>query len=131
MKTNAEPYWANIEQQTLRNNHFRKVLYTGQHSQLVLMTLKPNEDIGAEVHETTDQFIRVEKGTGKAVIDGDTYDLSDGFAVIVPAGMKHNIINTSKEEELKLYTVYSPAHHKDKTVHKTKTEAEKDIEDHI
>lgn len=117
-------FHTNIENETIQNNSFRKVLYTGKHSQLVLMSLKPLEEIGMEVHEDNDQFFRFEKGHGKCVIDKNEYDLSDGTAIIVPAGAKHNIINTSKIEELKLYTIYSPAHHKDKIIRTTKEEAE-------
>lgn len=114
----------NIEEKTLANENFRQVLYTGKHSQLVLMSLKPNEEIGMEVHEDNDQFFRFEKGTGKAVIDGNEYEVKDGTAVVVPAGAQHNIINTSDSEPLKLYTIYSPAHHQDGTVRATKAEAE-------
>lgn len=114
----------NIEKETLENENFRHVLYTGKHSQLVLMSLKPNEEIGVEVHEENDQFFRFEKGQGKCIIDGNEYELADGVAVVVPAGAQHNIINTSATEELKLYTIYSPAHHKDGIVRKTKGEAE-------
>jgi mannose-6-phosphate isomerase-like protein (cupin superfamily) len=113
-----------IEETTLENGTFRKVLYTSKHSQLVLMSLKPGEDIGMEVHEENDQFFRFEKGQGKCVIDGNEYKLSDGVAVVVPAGAQHNIINTSNAEDLKLYTIYSPAHHKDGIVRATKEEAE-------
>jgi mannose-6-phosphate isomerase-like protein (cupin superfamily) len=122
---------ANIEEKTLKNEYFREVLYTGQHSQLVVMSLNPNEEIGMEVHEIVDQFLRIESGEGKAILNGEEYIVSDGFAIIVPAGTKHNIINTSSVKKLKLYTVYSPAHHKDKTIHKTKQEAEADKEDYI
>jgi mannose-6-phosphate isomerase-like protein (cupin superfamily) len=114
----------NIEEATLENDNFRKVLYTSKHSQLVLMSLKPGEDIGMEVHEENDQFFRFEAGQGKCIIDGNEYELSDGVAVVVPAGAQHNIINTSKTEKLKLYTIYSPAHHKDGIVRATKKEAE-------
>lgn len=117
---------ANIEQATLENENFRKVLYTGKHCQLVLMCLKPNEEIGMEVHEENDQFFRFEKGQGKCIIDGNEYELQDGSAIVVPSGAQHNIINTSATEELKLYTIYSPAHHKDGIVRATKEEAEKD-----
>ncbi len=113
-----------IEKATLENSNFRKVLYTSKHSQLVLMSLKPEEDIGMEVHEENDQFFRFEKGQGKCVIDGNEYALSDGVAVVVPSGAQHNIINTSKTEDLKLYTIYSPAHHKDGIVRSAKQEAE-------
>lgn len=124
-------YTINIEEKTLQNENFREVLYTAQHSQLVVMSLFPNEEIGMEVHEIVDQFIRVEKGETKAILNGEEHTLSDGFAVLVPAGTKHNIINTSSENKLKLYTIYSPAHHKDKTVHKTKQDALNDTQDHI
>ena len=116
---------ANIEKETLENENFRKVLYTGKHSQLVLMSLKPNEEIGMEVHADNDQFFRFEKGNGKCIIDGNSYTLTDGSVIIVPAGAEHNIINTSSSEDLKLYTIYSPAHHKDGIVRATKEEAEK------
>ncbi|HUW71967.1 MAG TPA: cupin domain-containing protein [Candidatus Humimicrobiaceae bacterium] len=118
-------YTTNIEKDTLGNNNFRKVLYTGKHSQLVLMSLAPKEEIGMEVHEENDQFFRFERGQGKCIIDGNEYDLGDGVAVVVPAGAQHNIINTSDTEELKLYTIYSPAHHKDGIVRVTKEEAER------
>lgn len=124
-------FMGNIEKLTLTNNNFRQVLYTGQHSQLVVMSLKPKEDIGQEVHQIVDQFLRIEKGEGIVVIDNVEHKLKDGDAVIVPAGAHHNIINTSRTENLKLYTLYSPPHHKDKTVHITKAEALKDESDHI
>ncbi|MFA6296479.1 MAG: cupin domain-containing protein [Patescibacteria group bacterium] len=116
---------ANIEQETLQNTNFRKVLYTGKHSQLVLMSLKPKEEIGMEVHNDNDQFFRFEKGQGLCIIDGNEYDLKDGSAIVVPSGAQHNIINTSDTEDLKLYTIYSPAHHKDGIVRATKEEATK------
>jgi len=116
----------NIEKETLENTNFRKVLYTGKHSQLVLMSLKPNEEIGMEVHPDNDQFFRFEKGMGKCIIDGNEYTLSDGSLIIVPSGAQHNIINTSGTDDLKLYTIYSPAHHKDGIKRATKEEAEKD-----
>jgi mannose-6-phosphate isomerase-like protein (cupin superfamily) len=115
---------ANIEKDTLENGNFRKVLYTGKHSQLVLMSLKPKEEIGMEVHEENDQFFRFEKGQGKCIIDGNEYDATDGSAIVVPAGAQHNVINVSETEDLKLYTIYSPAHHKDGIVRATKEEAE-------
>lgn len=124
-------YITNIEEKTLQNKNFREVLFTGQHCQLVVMSLDPNEEIGMEIHEIVDQFLRVEKGTGKAILNGEETEIKDGSAIIVPAGVMHNIVNTSMTEELKLYTIYSPAHHKDKTVHGTKKEAEADTEDHI
>ena len=117
-------FCANIEKDTLENTNFRKVLYTGKNSQLVLMSLKPKEEIGMEVHEENDQFFRFEKGEGKCIIDENEYDLKDGVAIVVPAGAQHNIINTSETEELKMYTIYSPAHHKDGIVRATKEEAE-------
>lgn len=121
----------NIEKKTLANEYFREVLYTGQHNQLVVMSLLPNEEIGEEVHEIVDQFIRVEKGAGKAILDGEEHVLSDGTALVIPAGTKHNILNSSSTDPLKLYTLYCPAHHKNKTIHKTKKEAESDTSDHI
>ncbi|MFA7170269.1 MAG: cupin domain-containing protein [Candidatus Paceibacterota bacterium] len=114
----------NIESATLENDNFRKVLYSGKHSQLVLMSLLPQEEIGMEVHEDNDQFFRFEKGEGKVIIDGNEYVVSDGSAIVVPAGAQHNIINVSEVEDLKLYTIYSPAHHKDGIVRATKAEAE-------
>ena len=119
-------YNVNIEKETLENTNFRKVLYTAKHCQLVLMSLKPNEEIGMEVHTDNDQFFRFEKGEGKCIIDGNEYVLGDGSVIIVPAGAEHNIINTSGAEDLKLYTIYSPAHHKDGVMRATKEEAEKD-----
>ena len=116
-------YTANIEEFTLANNNFRQVLYTGHHSQLVLMSLKPKEEIGMEVHPGNDQFFRIEKGVGKCIIDGNEYFLKDGVAIVVPSGASHNIINTSETEDLKLYTIYSPAHHKEGIVRATKEEA--------
>ena len=113
----------NIEKETLENNNFRKVLYTGKHSQLVLMSLKPKEEIGMEVHTDNDQFFRFEKGQGKVIIDGNDCGVSDGSAVVVPCGAEHNVINVSETEDLKLYTIYSPAHHKDQIVRITKEEA--------
>lgn len=118
-----------IEKETLENDNFRKVLYTGKNSQLVLMSLRPKEDIGMEVHPENDQFFRFEKGEGKCIIDGNEYALADGVAVIVPAGAEHNIINTSETEDLKMYTIYSPAHHKDGIVRATKEEAEANDEE--
>ncbi len=124
-------YSGNIEKLTLANMYFRQVLYTGQHSQLVLMCLQPGEEIGLEVHTVTDQFFRFEQGEGKVIINGEEYTIKDGDAIIVPAGSQHNVINTSSEKQLKLYTIYSPPHHKDGIVHKTKVEAEADTEDHL
>jgi mannose-6-phosphate isomerase-like protein (cupin superfamily) len=116
-------YVANIEKETEQNEFFRKVLYTAPHSQLVVMSLLPSEDIGMEVHPDNDQFIRIEEGTGKSILNGEESELVAGSAVVIPAGTQHNIINTSSENPMKLYTIYSPAHHPDGTVHKTKAEA--------
>lgn len=121
-------YVKDIQEQTLKNNNFRKVLYTGEHLQLVLMTLKPGEEIGEEVHEDRDQFFRFEEGAGVVVIDGKRNKVEDEFGVIVPAGAKHNVINTG-EGPLKMYTIYGPPEHKDQVVHKTKAIAEKSHED--
>lgn len=124
-------YLDNIETLTIENENFRQVLFTSEHSQLVIMALKPNESIGLEVHEVVDQFFRVEVGEGKLVIDGLEHKIKDGDAFIVPAGTQHNVINSSTEKPLKLYTLYSPPHHKDGVLHKTKLEAETDTEDHL
>ena len=112
-----------IEKATLENTFFRHVLFTGNHSQLVLMCLKPSEEIGMETHMDNDQFFRFEKGQGKVIIDGQEFMVKDGDAIVVPSGSEHNVINLSDTEELKLYTIYSPAHHPDGTIHKTKDEA--------
>ena len=120
-------YVANIEQAALENENFRKVLYTAKNSQLVVMSLAPGEDIGQEVHQL-DQFIRCEAGEGKAILDGVEHAISDGFAIIVPAGASHNIVNTSKAA-MKLYTVYSPPNHRDGVIHATKAEAGADEEE--
>lgn len=114
-------YKDNIEKLTVANDNFRKVLYSGEHCQLVLMSLLPNEEIGMEVHENNDQFFRFEKGTGKVIINETTYDVSDGDAVVVPCGADHNVI--AGNDGLKLYTLYSPAHHKDGIIRATKQEA--------
>lgn len=116
-------YHDDIEKQTKGNSDFRRVLYTGKHLQLVLMALKPGEEIGAEVHPDNDQFFRVDSGSGVVTIDGKDSKISDGFAVVVPAGARHNIKNDGTEP-LKLYTLYGPPDHKDRTVHKTKADAE-------
>jgi len=118
-------YVTNIEKDALENENFRKVLYTAANSQLVLISLKPKEEIGAEVHQL-DQFIRVEKGSGKAVLSGEEHEIADGSAVVIPAGTEHNIINTSEAEKMKLYTIYSPPHHKDGVVHPAKADAAAD-----
>jgi len=118
-------YVGKIEELTLANENFRQVVFTGKHSQLVLMNLKPGEEIGSETHPDVDQFFRFEAGEGKVVIDGGEYGVSDGMAVVVPAGAEHNVVNVSESEELKLYTIYSPPNHPEGTVHKTKAEAER------
>ena len=123
-------YVTNIEQESLANENFRKVLYTDERVQLVVMALKPLEDIGAEVHQL-DQFIRVEGGEGKAVLNGVEHAIRDGFAVVVPKGALHNIINTSADKPLKLYTVYAPPNHKNGTIHVTKADAEADEGEHF
>jgi mannose-6-phosphate isomerase-like protein (cupin superfamily) len=117
-----------IETETVKNTEFRRVLYTSNFSQLVLMRLKPGEEIGAEVHDDVDQFFRFEEGEGVVVIDGVEHAVKDGSAVIVPNGANHNVINTSKTADLKLYTIYSPPEHRDKVVHKTREEAMADDE---
>ncbi len=116
-------YNSNIEKETLENDHFRKVLYTGKHLQLVLMSLKAGEEIGEETHKENDQFFRFESGNGKCVIDGNNYQVTDGDVIIIPAGARHNVINTG-EKELKMYTIYAPPHHKDGIIRRTKKEAE-------
>ena len=117
-------YVVNIEEKSLENDYFREVLFTAAHSQLVVMSLRPGEEIGLETHDDRDQFIRVEAGTGKAVLNGEEKALVDGSAVVIPAGTEHNIVNTSQSDALKLYTIYSPPEHPDGTIHKNKAEAE-------
>jgi len=116
-------YIDNIEKKTLENSNFRTVLFTGGHMQLVVMSLKPMEDIGMEVHENVDQFFRFEKGEGKVIMNGEESIVGAEMVAIVPAGTQHNVINTSQTEDLKLYTIYSPANHPEGTVHVTKEEA--------
>lgn len=116
-------YSVNIEQRSLKNDYFREVLYTAPHSQLVVMTLQVGEDIGQETHHHLDQFFRVEAGQGEAILDGERHQLSDGSAVIVPAGTTHNVINTSASEPLRLYTIYSPPEHPDGTINRTRQDA--------
>ena len=113
----------NLEEETRKNTDFRRVLYTGKHSQLVLMCLKPMEEIGAETHEDVDQFFRFEEGEGKVTIDGKVHPVKDGDGVIVPAGARHNVENSSKSKNLRLYTIYSPPEHQDGVVRRTKKEA--------
>lgn len=120
-------YIINIEKESLDNNNFRRVLYTSQYSQLVVMSLKPGEEIGAEVHKL-DQFIRCEAGQGKAILDGVENYIGDGFVVLVPAGVNHNIINISQDRDLKLYTLYAPPNHRDGVIHTIKADAENDNE---
>lgn len=123
-------YITNIEERALKNEYFREVLYTDTNVQLVVMSLLPNEEIGEEVHDL-DQFIRVEQGVGKSVLEGVEYDIADGTAIVIPKGTRHNIINTSTTTSMKLYTVYAPPNHKDRTIHKTKAEAEADETEHF
>ena len=116
-------FYTHIEADTIENTFFRKVLFTGPNSQLVLMALQPSEDIGSEVHPENDQFFRFEAGDGKVVINDQEYIVKDGDCAVIPAGAEHNIINTSDTEMLKMYTIYSPAHHPDGTIHENKVEA--------
>ena len=116
---------SNIEKDTLENNNFRKVLYTGKHLQLVLMSLKVGEEIGEEIHENNDQFFRFESGSGKCIIDETEYLVKNGDVIVVPSGAKHNVINTDSKTELKMYTLYGPPNHKYDTVRATKADAEK------
>lgn len=116
-------YVTNIEAKAIENEHFREVLFTAERIQLVVMALQPGEEIGTETHEDVDQFIRVEAGRGKAVLDGEESELADGSAVVIPAGTVHNILNSSDSEPLKLYTIYSPPEHPDRTVHRDKAAA--------
>ena len=120
----------NIETATVENRQYRKELFTAKNSQLVLMNLRPGEEIGMEVHEL-DQFIRFESGQGRVVLDGKEHDVHDGIAVVIPAGTKHNVVNTSKGDDLRLYSIYSPPEHKVGTVHKTKQEADADADHHF
>lgn len=119
-------YIINIEKETLDNELYRKVLFTANYSQLVLMSLRPSEEIGEEVHGL-DQFFRFESGNGKVILDGVESEVSDGFAIVIPAGTRHNIVNTSPDKPLKLYTIYSPPNHKDATIHPTKAQ---EVEEH-
>ena len=122
-ETKVTGFITNIEKETLENNNFRKILYTGKNSQLVLMSLNPEEDIGEETHDDEDQFFRIEQGKAKFIINEEEYEVEDDFSVIIPAGIPHNVINIGNED-LKLYTIYSPPHHKDGGVFSTKEEAE-------
>jgi len=123
-------YIINIEDKTLNNESFREVLFTAPHSQLVVMSLLAGEEIGEEVHSDVDQFIRIEAGNGKAVLDGEETLIMDGTAVVIPAGVSHNIINVG-DSPLKLYTIYTPPEHRDGTIHKTKADALADEHDHV
>lgn len=122
-------YFDNIEKLTIENKNFRKVLYTSTHIQLVLMSLRPLEDIGLETHGENDQFFRFEKGNGKVIVGETEYTVEDGHTVIVPAGTQHNVINTSETDDLKMYTIYTPAHHKDGIIRATKKDAMENEED--
>ncbi len=124
-------FLANLEETALQNTYFRRVLHTSKHTQLVVMAIPAGEDIGVEVHQAVDQFIRVEAGEGKLIINTEEKPLKAGDAFIIPAGTQHNVLNTSAEKPLKLYTLYSPPHHRDGVVHKTKQEAAADQTDHI
>lgn len=126
---NKKGYVVHLEKETKSNKLFRRVLYTGAHSQLVLMSVKPKDELGMEVHKDNDQFFRIDSGEGKVVISGIEHAVRDGDGIIVPAGTQHNVINTSAVEDLRLYTIYSPPHHKDGTVHHTKEESMTDEEE--
>jgi mannose-6-phosphate isomerase-like protein (cupin superfamily) len=117
-------YVTDIERDTIANDDFRRVLFTGPNTQLVLMTVRPGEEIGLETHAGHDQFIRIEKGEGVVLLDGEETELAEGSAVVIPAGVEHNVTNTSDAAPLRLYTLYSPPQHPDGTVHHTKREAE-------
>ena len=117
-------YIVNIERESLDNTAFRRVLYTAPNLQLVVMTLHPGEEIGMEVHDEGDQFIRVEGGDGEAILNGERHSLGDGTSVVIPAGVEHNIVNTSSDRPLHLYTIYTPPEHPYGTVHETKAEAD-------
>lgn len=124
-------YVGPIEQLTEDNINFRQVIFTGKYCQLVVMSLHPSEDIGEEVHGNVDQFFRIEEGEGKVMMNGEEQVFKAGDAIVVPAGTKHNVINTSAEKPLKLYTLYSPPNHPDGKIHKTKAEAMADEHDHV
>jgi mannose-6-phosphate isomerase-like protein (cupin superfamily) len=121
-------YSIDIEKKTVENTFFREVLFTAPNLQLVVMSLKPGEEIGMETHHKGDQFFRVEAGQGQAILDGEVTELSDGMIVVIPEGTEHNIVNTSADQDLKVYTLYSPPEHRDGVVHKTKAEADADDE---
>ena len=122
---NMKGFYSNIEKDALKNENFRKVLYTSKHLQLVLMSLKPGEDIGEETHPNIDQFFRFEGGKGKCIINGNEYLVENGDVIVIPAGSKHNIINTDAIKELKMYTIYGSPNHKDGIINATKKDSEK------
>jgi mannose-6-phosphate isomerase-like protein (cupin superfamily) len=124
-------YVGNIEEKTLTNSNFREIVFTGKYCQLVVMSLKPGEEIGSEVHKSVDQFFRIEKGRGKVIIDGIENQIIEGVGIVIPAGSEHNVINASSNSDLKLYTIYSPPQHKDGVIHKTKKDAMADETDHL
>jgi len=124
-------YIDNIEEKTINNDYFREVVFTGKYCQLVVMCLKPGEEIGSEVHKNVDQFFRIEKGKGKVVINGEEKQVINGVGIVVPAGSEHNVINISTTNDLKLYTIYSPPQHKDGIVHKKKEDAMADETNHL
>ena len=124
-------YIDNIEGKTINNDYFREVVFTGKYCQLVVMSLKPGEEIGSEVHKNVDQFFRIEKGKGKVIINGMENQFINGVGIVVPAGSEHNVINISTSNDLKLYTIYSPPQHKDGIIHKTKKDAMADETDHL
>ena len=128
--TTKKGFVTDLEKETRSNTDFRRVLYTGRFSQLVLMNLKPNEEIGEEVHDTVDQFFRFEEGEGIVLIDGVKHRVRDGSGVIVPSGARHNVVNTSSRMNLRLYTIYSPPEHQDKVVRRTKADAVKEPEEY-
>ena len=125
-----KPFATDIEKMTQSNEDFRRVLFTGSHMQLVVMSLKPQEEIGWEVHGNVDQFFRVEQGSGKFELENGHFELEDGGVLVVPAGTRHNVVNSSDTEPLKLYTIYSPPNHPDGTIHSTKEDAEKAEQTH-
>jgi mannose-6-phosphate isomerase-like protein (cupin superfamily) len=127
LNTMITPYVHNIEEQTLNNDFFRKEVFTGEHLQITVMSINPGEDIGVETHPITDQFLRIEQGSGKAIIGGQEYEVSDDFAITIPAGMEHNVINTG-DVAMKLYSIYTPVEHPVGTIHATKADA--DAADH-
>jgi mannose-6-phosphate isomerase-like protein (cupin superfamily) len=130
VKKTKKGFSTDLEKETRKNNDFRRVLYTGKFSQLVLMNLRPNEEIGEEAHDTVDQFFRFEEGEGKVIIDGVEHKVGDGSGVIVPSGARHNVVNTSSKTNLKLYTIYSPPEHQDKVVRRTKADAIREPEEY-